>query len=112
MDKENQNEEIARIICDNYNNGCCEVDGCVCNYNCKAHNEDAKALYELGYRKINENEVVISKAEYEHINSCYNVIRKETVREILEKVKELYTTPYSCFCENILKVAEKYGVDL
>lgn len=49
----------------------------------------AEEMYDKGHRKINENEVVISKEEYEHINSCYNVTRKEIVEKIL---KPLYDT--------------------
>lgn len=104
----------------------------------------AKSILDKGYHKIAENEVVISKEEYERLkrvetekDRLYEIkldlenqliqsglteyigadeiekqARKETAREILETVKELYTTPYSCFRENILKVAEKYEVDV
>ena len=65
MDKEKQIEEMARIF------GSCKIfPNCI---TCDRHtgirgcyNRDrAKVLYEHGYRKINENEVVISKEEYE-----------------------------------------------
>lgn len=64
MDKQNQIEEIARIICDNYNNGGCEIDGDVCNYRCSCY-EDCKKLYNAGYRKIPENAVVLTGTETE-----------------------------------------------
>ena len=68
-----------------------------------------------------EGKVVISKEEYGKIwrngwNEGYSEIIvdtiKRTVIDVLNCLKELYSTPYSCFYENILKVAKKYGVDL
>lgn len=59
MDKQNQIEEMARIICDNYNNGGCEIDGYVCNYRCSNY-VDCERLYNAGYRKIPEGAVVLS----------------------------------------------------
>ena len=53
MDKEKQIEEMARIVCDNYNNGGCEIDGYVCNYRC-SHYVDCERLYNAGYRKESE----------------------------------------------------------
>ena len=88
---------------------------------------DRQLVYAMGkgYRKINENEVVISKEEYEKLKilkeghiTCEDLLefvnsaRKEMVKDVLNCIKELYKNPYSRFHEDILKVAEKYGVDL
>ena len=88
--------------------------------------EVANCVINLGYRKINENELVISKEEYrklklkrknamaietarkvcEHIENDNKKIRKETAREILERGK--YCMP-SGLREWII---EQFGVDL
>ncbi len=140
MDKEKQSEEMAKAFCEVAHYDFCKDTAC---YACPIKLFTVK-VYDKGYRKINENEVVISKEEYERLkrvetekDRLYEMkldlenqliqsglteyigadeiekqARKETAREILETVKELYTTPYSCFRKNILKVAEKYGVDV
>ena len=54
-DKEKQIEEMARVLCRNQCTSCTGAT-CLALLNCKA-------LYEHGYRKINENEIVISKEE-------------------------------------------------
>lgn len=54
MSKEKQIEEMARIICRDYNGGICATDGFVCNYNCE-WTQIAKHLYNAGYCKQSEN---------------------------------------------------------
>ena len=56
MSKEKQIEEMARIICRDYNGGICATDGFVCNYNCE-WTQIAKHLYNAGYRKQSENAI-------------------------------------------------------
>ena len=58
MSKEKQIEEMARIICRDYNGGICATDGFVCNYNCE-WTQIAKHLYNAGYRKQSENMVEV-----------------------------------------------------
>ena len=53
QEREKQIEEIARIICRDYNGGICATDGFVCNYNCE-WTQIAKHLYNAGYRKQSE----------------------------------------------------------
>lgn len=50
-----QIEEMARIICRDYNGGVCGLDETSCNYNCEWR-EIAKHLYNAGYRKQKEGE--------------------------------------------------------
>lgn len=65
----------------------------------------AEYLYEAGYRKVSENEIVISKEEYSELKELLNQdialfalkqahkielnkLRKETAKEIFEKLKQ------------------------
>lgn len=58
MDKEKQIEEMTRDL-----EKCCEEKSTKsCYGNC--NNCTSRFMFNLGYRKINENEVVISKEEY------------------------------------------------
>ena len=143
MDKEKQIEEIAKVLnecCNRYDeqgrhlgNKCsnceywCDTNHICCSYNIK----EAETLYEQGYRKINENEVVISKEELERLKQeqtkSYTAIinssfldrieqlenrlikaRKETAREILQIIKQEYD--YIGDLERI--IAKKYGVEI
>ena len=92
MDKKQQIEEIAGTIC----NTCKErfeisekcknvIEPCLAAY---AH---AEALYNAGYRKIDENCAVITKAELKEY-------KRQAVKEFIEKCKE-----YS-------KIYDKYNV--
>ena len=143
MDRDKQIEEMAKIM--SLNCGEC--------YTCKVYGKGSKdipctdflvanEIYEQGYRKITDNEVVISNEEYDKIwlngwNEGYSEILvdiKKTARDIFEKciakLNELITTSYEKsikanggyhggannafhICkENLKELAEKYGVDL
>ena len=98
MDK--QIEEMARTICGQHNNGCCEIDGYVCNYKCTSYEESEK-IYEAGYRKIPENAVVltdkkdIQQYEWSKLVDKMGVIEfgekicKETAEKFAEMLKKL-----------------------
>ena len=89
----------------------------------------AKTLYNAGYRKVNDNEVEklkkelaefedkqfrcdscdrIALTETEH-KLCIKQARKETAREILQWVYDLYPDLHT---SKIIKFAEKYGVEV
>lgn len=128
MEKEKQIEEMARVLCQNQCYSCTGAT-CLALLNCKA-------LYEHGYRKITENEVVISKEEYrklklkrknamaietarkvcEHIENDNKKIRKETAREILRPLY-LLTRKNSCgialiSVESVEELAKHFGVEI
>lgn len=94
-------------------------------------NPIANALLEQGYRKITEDKIVISKEEIDNIKLLLGLqkenieitfinntrlrqaliqAQREIARDVLNCVKELYTTPYSRFYEELLIIAEKYGI--
>ena len=96
----------------------------------------AKALYEAGYtRKVNDDEVVISKEEYEKLQKHYLFMQDYTVVEVLEReckhtqkemIGEILQKLYNERCSylgfyselpeeavnvrDIIKLAEKLGV--
>ena len=62
-DKENQIEEMAKVLCINDNfqcNTCPSMEKCF-NYS------HAKKLYNAGYQKLPEDTVVLSREEYEEL---------------------------------------------
>lgn len=66
-----------------------------------------------------ENSVVLSREEYEKINLCYNITRKETAREILkwltheDNVYELNPTVTFYYTKKEFEeLAKQFGVDL
>lgn len=80
MNKQEQIEEMEKIIDELYN-----------VYDTTA-GEIAEGLYNTGYRKIPENAVVLTKEEYIDLSRNYvgeqiEKTRKETAKEIVEKVK-------------------------
>ena len=124
MDREKQIEETYGYLKETY-----ELSDIIYGYSIDTKGDAdyvADVIIKQGYRKINENDVVISNETLENdlcsiewhneqvlkLQSDLENARKKTAREVLNCVKELYTTPYFCFHENLLKIAEKYGVDL
>ena len=116
MDKEKQIEEMALDIIRSAGLGV---------------EDKAKYLIEQGYRKINENEVVISKAEYNDLKGLEKRFddylmkeiigtRKETAREILELLvpdckscDENWHNGCLCLRATLAeKIAKQFGVDL
>lgn len=121
MDKEKQIEEMATIMCGNDCEECARESAefyrqtieDARNNSCLLKN-CAKELYNKGYRKINDNEIVISKEMLEKVikcleeyyktqqnfpkqvnamvemyNKCYEKASKETAREIFTKAKNI-----------------------
>jgi hypothetical protein len=83
MDKQKQIEEMAKDICGKYNNDGCEIDGYICNLRCDSRIR-AEICYDLGYRKIRENEVVLTREEKDEI---INFLVKRKVQYFAERVK-------------------------
>lgn len=134
MDKEKQ----KRFDCKHLE---CNMDGCYCGVghghgygHCVIPYEQATCKYferkpKTRTVKITENEIVISKEEYEKIwrngwNEGYSEIQDDTVKEtaekILLKIKEVktqdcgYTDWFddTYFGEEFMKLAKEFGVDL
>ena len=89
MDKQKKIEEMARDICNRYSEVTerCRIDNYGCNYNCSYYYK-AKTLYDLGYRKIHENAVVLTREE---LNEKYVLIDTLVqTKEELEFIKRRY----------------------
>ena len=89
--KQKQIEEMARDLCNRYSETTerCRIDHYGCNYTC-GYYDNAKTLYDKGYRKIPENAVVLTREEY---------------KEILDREYELKRWAL----ENGAKTAEKFA---
>lgn len=81
-----QIDEMVELICDNFVNGKCAMDGFVCNRDCE-YKDRAEKLYNAGYRKQKEGEWIPTEVlfvelpvcsvcgyecEYEYFNFCPN----------------------------------------
>lgn len=77
MNKEQEIKDICKLICAT----CAQFDGCAIN--CKAHRDTAEALYNAGYRKIDESCAVITKVELKEYKT-------QAVKEFAEKLKEKF----------------------
>lgn len=55
MSKEKQIEEMARFMCNCYDEGYCRMDGKLCDLECGSYKE-SEIFYEAGYRKQSEGE--------------------------------------------------------
>lgn len=75
MNKGQQIVEMQKIIC----NCCGQFDGC--SISCKAHKDLAETFYNAGYRKIDENCVVITKAELKEY-------KRQAVKVFAERLKK------------------------
>lgn len=127
-------EEMARDLCNRYNEVTerCRIDHYGCNYTC-GYYDNAKTLFEKGYRKIPENAVVLSREDYNRIRSKERLVinlesikkaedktRKETAREILKEFYKEFVA-YACvgdyytdteIVNKIQDLAKKYGVEV
>lgn len=82
--------------------------------------EVANCVINLGYRKITENEVVISKEEWKRIKSSLYYSKEELEKkldkarnETAEKIlKGLYCLPHEYHENEIEELAKEFGVDL
>lgn len=141
MTDEKMIEEMARIICkETSNKGVCEKCGFKKHiqfgfvYQC-AKFDNAKNIYDAGYRKISKGSVVLTDEEYsdylilqqnhefirekakklqednerlyKNIGKFKDIVRKETAREILDKVGKV-CGDYQWF-KNLRK---EYGVEV
>lgn len=75
MNKGQQIVEMQKIIC----NCCGQFDGC--SISCKAHKDLAETFYNASYRKIDENCVVITKAELKEY-------KRQVITEFAERLKK------------------------
>ena len=82
MDKEQQIEEIAGTICNTCKELIAVSEKCKNRVEaCLAADAHAERLYNAGYRKIDENCAVITKAELKEY-------KRQAVKEVLESLKE------------------------
>ena len=116
-DKEKQIEEMAKDI---YEQKSCDTSF---EENCKLLAYD---LVSLGWVKIPEDKVVLSREEYEWLTCCFgkfeeimNDIKELAHKETAEKIFNhllglIWEYPYrSCFRENDLKeFAKQFGVEI
>ena len=86
----------------------------------------AEALYNAGYRKVGEGDIIITEDEnfenLKHIATCVRKlktkIRKDTAKEILNKVKERSVwfienpTQKDHFSEQMQELFKEYGVEI
>lgn len=99
MNKEQQIEEMARDICECYNNdGTCWQDGKPCDFRCESMT-DAQYLYEKGYRKQSEGEWLILKYERFTCSKCdYDFWHGYTSRRAAKQL--LADCPTLNYCPN------------
>lgn len=136
-DKENQIEEMAKVLCYDYGDLCS-----ICTNKC---NTDliVNVLYNKGYRKIDKDSVVLTEEEYniidhniKHLESVCNNIqdytkeleeslkqaRRETAREIFEYLYMQFSADYLLgfrneykdwrYADLIKRYAKQYGVEV
>lgn len=78
-DKEKQIQEMAQIICGRSKDDICIIDNTSCNSSC-CWARNAEAIYNVGYRKIDDDCTVITKDELKQYKA-------QAVNEFAEKVK-------------------------
>ena len=78
-DKEKQIQEIAQIICERSKDDICIIDNTSCDSSCYWARK-AEAIYNVGYRKIDDDCTVITKDELKQYKA-------QAVNEFVEKVK-------------------------
>ena len=106
MDKQKQIEEMARDLCNRYSEVTerCRIDHYGCNYTC-GYYDNAKTLYDKGYRKIPENAVVLTREEYE----TYTFIKRKWGNQDAIKWSELVDGLYEFAREFSKETAEKFA---
>lgn len=82
----------------------------------------AKNFYNLNYRKIPKDAVVLTKEEYERLKARIDVAesklrtidytRKETAREIFDKIFALHGNRADIMYFEIEELAKQYGVEM
>lgn len=119
-EKDKMIEEMAEEINNPERNWCdltirckgCPHTGKSCKkYTCRDY-AYADTLYNLGYRKIPEGSVVLSKEQNAKWSELFDQARKETAKEILqlaEKHNRGYETDMGNFLEDLKK---QFGVEV
>ena len=80
MDKKKQIEEMAHLFCEYFKNGICKVKLKECDIDC-GFAMTAEKIYTAGYRKIDDDCAVITKAELKEY-------KRQAVKDVLERLKE------------------------
>lgn len=83
MTKQEQIEEMAHLFCEYFKNGICKVKLKECDIDC-GFAMTAEKIYTAGYRKIDDDCAVITKAELKQ----YKV---QAVKEFAEKLKNNFS---------------------
>ena len=116
MDKQKLIEEMADILCESKNHNCNGED-CKCI-------KQATDLYEQGYRKIDENSVVLTEQEFDEfredsakVKFLKKEIEKQAVKEFAERLKMQFEDsgvfyPTSTIEKKIKATEKQMGVEL
>lgn len=117
MTKKEQIKEMADLLFD-YAENYCDVDGHIIT------NKLAETLYEAGYRKIGDDEIVVNKYEYADLKTFSDCAifehkeianaRKEMAKEIISylgTIKEDDGTPFKDYLWYKF-LCKKYGVEV
>ena len=93
-----------------------------CDYGGIYYRESAENLYTVGYRKIPEGSVVLSKEQNAKWSELFDQTRKETAKEFASKVKECkeikelvefgYIVSYVDLCKEIDEISKQFGVEV
>ena len=122
MNKEQQIEEMAQIICGRSKDDICLIDKTSCDSSCRWA-RDAKALYDAGYRKVPENAVILTPEERDEemkeINKTLaerdelkdriaelekeNETKTDTITDLLKKQEFYETEKLKQFAERLKK---------
>lgn len=120
MNKDEMIKDMAKVLC-----------GMECKYceNC-FHLKQATALYNAGYRKVADDEVVFKQSEVDEfrkdqaeVKFLKNKIKQETAREILQKLKDnIMLADFGCGdgyeevvdmnTDELKKLAKEKGIEL
>lgn len=134
MTDKQQIEEFTKITCDmyrrDYEKKCAGVQEC--DMKCLQY-QRCEALYNIGWRKVPENAVVLTQEELEEmvkakmkcINDMAMITRKEPAKEFWDKLQEIAVTSFLnsegdiCYLEeeyvslrDIEKVLKQLGVEV
>lgn len=106
MSKENQIEELAKIMCDKCSNPYCEYREK--NIVCDAVYDHAQDIYNAGYRKQKEGHWFILEYEYFTCSECgyYHPNGCDTTKEAKEKLADGKVPKYCSECGAKMKGGE------
>lgn len=134
-DKEKQIQEIAQLICERSKDDICIIDNTSCNSSCYWARK-AEAIYNVGYRKLLKDSVVLSREEYKRITTelvteqrateiakeYFEKIRKETAEKwhyhitttllALWKGNKITTEVYNSWIVFFNSLAKQFGVEI